>query len=97
MRARFSLIWAFRIEDAMMLPIQTIFPKIRNAPPDKPAFYSVLLWRTPADGTYFLRFETSGRLVSKHNEAERGMVLSELTLFQSSYFPSMIAQAQYLF
>ena len=42
-----------------------------------------ILSRTPADGTNFLRFETSGRLVSKHNEAERGTVLSELTLSQS--------------
>ena len=42
-----------------------------------------ILSRIPADGTYFLRFETSGWLVSKYNEAERGVVLSELTLFQS--------------
>eukprot|EP00590_Aulacoseira_subarctica_P005708 CAMPEP_0172431110 /NCGR_PEP_ID=MMETSP1064-20121228/57244_1 /TAXON_ID=202472 /ORGANISM="Aulacoseira subarctica , Strain CCAP 1002/5" /LENGTH=421 /DNA_ID=CAMNT_0013177599 /DNA_START=153 /DNA_END=1418 /DNA_ORIENTATION=- len=87
---------AFRAEDAI-IDANTFrfaavtdldqFTKIKNAPSDKPAFYSVLLpgilSRNPADGTYSLRFETSRKLVSKHNEAGRGMELSELTLFQN--------------
>ena len=53
----------------------------------KPLFKSVLLpgsiTRNPDTGKYTIKFEEHRELTSKHNEAGRGMELSELTLYNN--------------
>lgn len=61
--------------------------RVPDSPPHKPEFYSILLpgllTRSSTDGKYNAEFETPRNLISKHNEAGRGMELSELTLYQN--------------
>jgi len=58
----------------------------RIADSKKPQFRSTLLpgllKRNPATGKYTIELEPTRQLISKHNEAGRGMELSELTLYR---------------
>mmetsp|Transcript_49089 Transcript_49089/g.59221 ORF Transcript_49089/g.59221 Transcript_49089/m.59221 type:complete len:454 (-) Transcript_49089:225-1586(-) len=60
---------------------------VRESSPQKPTFYSELLpgvlHREPRSNKYTINFEEKRILVGKHNEAGRGMELSELTLFDN--------------
>jgi len=53
----------------------------------KPTFRSILLsgilQRDPSTSMYSINFEPTRQLISQHNEAGRGMELSELTLYQN--------------
>jgi len=52
----------------------------------KPEFYSILqpgyITRDDGSNKYSIHFDNTRKLVSKHNEAGRGMELSELTVYQ---------------
>lgn len=52
----------------------------------KPAFYSILidgvLMKDPASGAFSVQWGKEHKLVSAHNEAGRGMELSELIKYQ---------------
>lgn len=59
--------------------------RVPGSPAEKPEFYSVLLpgvLTRQESGMYQVSFEAPRKLISKHNEAGRGMELSELTLYQ---------------
>jgi soluble calcium-activated nucleotidase 1 len=51
----------------------------------KPSFYSILidgvLMKDPATGTFSVQWGAEHKLISAHNEAGRGMELSELVKY----------------
>lgn len=82
----------FSVEDSKMSDNQfrfaavTDLDQLSRMPGEKPKFYSILqpghISRDAGSNTYSIHFDDTRKLVSKHNEAGRGMELSELTVYQ---------------
>jgi len=64
----------------------TDLDQLSRMPGKKPEFYSILqpgyITRDDGSNKYSIHFDETRKLVSKHNEAGRGMELSELTVYQ---------------
>ena len=65
----------------------TDLDQLSRLPGEKPIFFSKLLpgylQYEPSSNKYSINFEQDRQLISAHNEAGRGMELSELTLYQN--------------